>query len=147
MASQLGTKSGIEILADILKHCDAKTNKNILTGLEKDLPQVVSQLRRQIITFEDLAYCDPRGTQKLLKMISLRDLAVSLKGAPELVLKNLASNMSQRALQDLKEEITLSGPARAEDVENARARIIEVVSQLLNKREIFINRPGEPLAY
>jgi len=145
--TQLGTSTGLEILANILRHCDAKTNRHILGGLQKDLPQVVDKLRRQIILFDDLAYADPRGLQRMLKIIRIRDLAISLQGAPASVLKNIAANMSQRALNDLKEEITRQGRARESEVDAARDRIMAVVAELIKSRELFINRPTDDLVY
>lgn len=143
--TQLGANTGLEILANIMRHCDSKTNRNIMTGLAKDVPQVVLELRKKILMFEDLAYADARGVQKLLKIIRTRDLAVSLKGAPSAVLKNLASNMSQRGLGDLKGEIALIGPARESEVEAARERIMGAVGELINSKEMFINRPNDGL--
>ncbi|MEW6709976.1 MAG: FliG C-terminal domain-containing protein, partial [Candidatus Riflebacteria bacterium] len=112
MASQLETSTGMEILARIMRHCDAKTNRNILNGLQKDVPHLASELRKKILTFDDLAYADARGIQKMLKLIPLRDLALALKGTPQAVLKNIAMNMSPRNLQDLKAEIAATGPSR-----------------------------------
>lgn len=143
--TQLGAITGLEILANIMRHCDTKTNRNIMNGLARDVPQVVLELRKKILMFEDLAYADARGVQKLLKLIRTRDLAVSLKGAPPAVLKNLANNMSQRGLSDLKSEITLIGPAREAEVEAARERIMNVVAELINGKELYINRPNDGL--
>ncbi len=147
MASYNTGKTGVEILANILKHCDSKTNRNIISGLQKDLPDIAQELRKRILTFDDLAYGDSRGIQKLIKLISIKDLAVSLKGASERVLKNLAENMSQRSLRDLREEISLIGRATEADAELARERIMLVVSDLIKNRELFINRPGDDLVY
>ncbi len=147
MASQLETSTGMEILARIMRHCNAKTNRNILNGLQKDVPHLAAELRRKILTFDDLAYADGRGIQKLIKVIRLRDLAVALKGTPQAVLKNIAVNMSQRNLQDLKTEITAAGPTRESDVQAAQDRIMAVVAELIAAREMFINRPGDDLVY
>ncbi|HNX76473.1 MAG TPA: FliG C-terminal domain-containing protein [Candidatus Rifleibacterium sp.] len=141
--TQLGSVTGLEILANIMRHCDSKTNRNIITGLSKAAPQVVPELRKKILLFDDLAYADQRGVQRLLKLIRTRDLAVSLKGAPAAVLKNLANNMSQNGLSDLKNEITRIGPAREADVDAARERIMGVVAELMNNKEMFINRPND----
>lgn len=118
-----------------------------MNGLQKDIPQVVVELRKKILMFEDLAYADARGVQKLLKIIRTRDLAVSLKGAPPAVLKNLAANMSQRGLTDLKGEITGIGQARESEVDAARERIMAVVNELITSKELFINRPTEDVVY
>jgi len=145
--TQLGTSTGLEILANIMRHCDAKTNRHILGGLEKELPQIINELRRRILLFDDLAYADARGLQQLLKTVRVRDLAIALQGAPAPVLKNIAANMSQRALNDLKEEITRLGRAREQEVDAARDRIMAVVAELISRKELFINRPTDDLIY
>lgn len=145
--SQLGSSTGLEILANILRHCDGKTNRHILSGLQKDVPHVVTELRKHILLFDDLAFADSRGMQKLLKIIRIRDLAISLRGASQAVLKNIAANMSQRALADLKSEIATSGTARESEVDAARERIMAVVAELINSKELFINRSTDNPAY
>jgi flagellar motor switch protein FliG len=137
----------MEILANILRHCDAKTNRNVLNGLEKDVPHLAAELRKKVLIFEDLAYADSRGVQKLLKFIRLSDLAVALKDSPQAVLKNIAGNMSTRNLQDLKAEITATGPSKKADIEAAQDRIMAVVSELISNRELFINRPTDDMIY
>ena len=145
--SRMETSTGMEILASILRHCDYKTNRNILTGLEREIPHVAVELRKKIITYDDLAYADVRGIQTLLKIVRARDLAMSLKGATQDVLKNIASNLSARALNDLKEEITLIGPVREADVEIARERVMTVAVELIKNKEMFINRPNDDMVY
>ncbi len=51
---------GIDILADILQFCDIRTQTNIITGLTPILEKekrldLVAELRKQILMFEDLA--------------------------------------------------------------------------------------------
>lgn len=145
--SQLGSSTGLEILANILRHCDGKTNRHILSGLQKEIPQVVTELRKHILMFDDLAYADSRGMQKLLKLVRVRDLAISLKGASQAVLKNIAANMSQRALADLKNEISTIGAVRESESDAARERIMAVFAELINSKDLFIHRPTDDLAY
>lgn len=113
-----------------------------MKNLQTELPQVVSELRRRLLVFEDLGHVDPRGVQKLLKRITIRDLALALKGAPDSVLQNLGTNMSQHMIQDLRDEITAIGPKPADEIEAARARILGIVRDLINQRELYIERPG-----
>jgi flagellar motor switch protein FliG len=147
LASPLGTQTGLEILANILRHCDAKTNRNVLGGLQKEVPHLAIELRKKILVFDDLAYADGRGVQKLLKFIRLRDLAIALKRSPKAVLKNIANNMSQRNLQDLKAEITATGPSKAADIEAAQDKIMAIVAELVASRELFIQRPADDMVY
>lgn len=142
MTSQLLPRRGIDVLADILLYCEPETNDRILSGLKKTHPQVVAELRKKIITFSDLSRADPAGVQRLLRQVSLRDLAVSLKGAPEEVLKNLAHNMSTRAIEDLRQEITALRPTPSSEVEAARRRILGVARELRERKELYFKQPG-----
>ncbi len=135
-------RKGIDILADILQYTEPATVERIMKGLQAQLPKVVGELRRRLLMFDDLGYADARGVQKLLKRITLRDLALALKGAPDSVLQNLGNNMSQRMIQDLRDEITSLGMKPAGEIESARTRIMGIVRELINNRELFIERPG-----
>lgn len=134
--------TGVEILANIMKHCTPQTNRNIMNGLQTSMPDVVTKLRQKIIIFEDLAYADSRGIQKLIKMINMRDLAMAVVGCSETLVKNIAQNLSQNRMADFKSEITLAGQVSQKDTYEARDRIISIVLELIESRDLFINRPG-----
>jgi len=140
LADSTAPRKGIDILADIMKYVDQTTSRNILKGLKASSPDIYAQLKKRIFTFDDLAFADGRGIQKLLKLITLRDLALSMKGAPDEVLQNIASNMSHRSIEDLREEITYLGATPASEIESARSRIMVTAHKLIEKRDLFINR-------
>ena len=103
---------GIDILADILQFCDVKTQTDIVTGLTPILerekrPDLIKELRNQLVLFDDIAYANISGLQMLLKYVSIKDLAVALMGAPEAVVKNIASAMSKNMFNDLKTEASI----------------------------------------
>lgn len=143
MVNPFAARRGIDILADIMQCMEPASCRNLLNNLSKSVPAIANELRKRLLTFDDLAYGDPRGLQRLIKMTTLRDLALALKGANESVLQALASNMSQRAIEDLRDEITHLGPRRVSEIEEARTRILLTARQLIEKRELFINR-GQP---
>ncbi len=143
MASPFVARRGIDILADIMQYMEPAASRTLLKNLTKSVPAIAGELRKRLFTFDDLACGDARGLQRLLKQITLRDLALALKGANEAVLQALASNMSQRAIEDLREEITHLGPRRASEIEEARNRILVTARQLVEKRDLFIQR-GRP---
>ncbi|RCK79366.1 MAG: Flagellar motor switch protein FliG [Candidatus Ozemobacter sibiricus] len=143
MASPFVARRGIDILADIMQCMDPAASRTLLQNLAKSVPAVAGELRKRLFTFDDLAHGDARGLQRLLKLTTLRDLALALKGASEAVLQALAANMSQRAIEDLRDEITHLGPRRVSEIEEARHRILLTARQLVEKRELFIQR-GRP---
>lgn len=140
MASTFSARKGIDILADIMQHMEPGASRTLLKNLQVSMPAVVTELRKRLFSFEDLAFGDARGLQRLIKMTTLRDLALALKGASEGVLQALAQNMSQRAIEDLREEITHLGPRRSAEIEDARANIMTNAKRLVDKRELFIQK-------
>jgi len=140
LANTFVPRKGIDILADIMQFMEPTASHRLLKNLQGSLPAVVKELRKRLFSFEDLAYGDSRGVQALIKLTTLRDLALSLKGAPEGVLQTLAQNMSQRAIEDLREEITQLGPRRISEIEEARKNIMTNAKRLVERRELFIQK-------
>lgn len=136
-------RRGVDILADILRHTDSATTRRILRDLQKDIPRVAAELKQRIFTFDDLEFADPKGLQRLLKLVTLRDLALALKGAPEEVLGHIAHLMSRHALEDLRDEIAVLGRSSVHEVEGARDRIMEIVRRLMERNEIYFIRTNE----
>ena len=137
---------GIDILADILQYCDIKTQTFIITSLtpilEKEKrPDLIAELRKQIILFEDLAYANLAGVQMLLKYVSIKDFAVALMGAPEAVVKNIASAMSKNMFNDLKSEAALRKNVSQAEISIARERILKEVKGLINENRLYIEKP------
>ncbi len=133
--------TGVEILANIMQHCNHQTQQNILTGLKDSMPETVMKLRQSIVLFEDLAYADAAGIQKLIKMLTLKDLATAVYGSSEAIVKNFAKNLSQNRLRDLKGEIRLVGRPSNQEISEARTRIMNIVSELVSSKNLFIIRP------
>ena len=143
---------GIDILADILQFCDIKTQTNIISGLtpflEKEKrPDLIAELHKQIIMFEDLAYANQAGIQMLLKYVTIKDLAVALMGAPEAVVKSIASAMSKNMFNDLKAEAALRQNASQSEISLARERILKEVKGLIKENRLYIEKPDSNKIY
>ena len=143
---------GIDILADILQYCDTKTQTDIIAGLtpflEKEKrPDLIAELRKQIILFEDMAYANMAGIQMLLKYVTIRDLAIALMGAPEAVVKNIASAMSKNMFNDLKAEAALRQNVGQSEISLVRERIMKEVKGLINENRLYIEKPDSNKIY
>ncbi len=143
---------GIDILADILQYCDTKTQTDIITGLTPFLerekrPDLIAELHRQIIMFEDLAYANQAGIQMLLKYVTIKDLAIALMGAPEAVVKSIASAMSKNMFNDLKTEASIRKNVSQSEVSLARERIINEVKGLIKENRLYIEKPDSNKIY
>lgn len=135
--------TGLEILSNMMQHCNLETQENILTGLKDTMPEAVLQIREKLVFFEDLAYADAAGIQKLIKMLTLKDLAIAVYGSSELLIKNFAKNLSQNRFQDFKTEIRLVGKVSKADVAEARKRIMSIVFELVASKNLFIIKSSD----
>jgi flagellar motor switch protein FliG len=86
---------------------------------------------------------DDRSIQRVLREVDLKDLALALKTASEDVTNRIFKNISKRAVEMLKEDMSLMGPVRLRDVEEAQQKIVNIIRQLDESGEIIIARGGE----
>lgn len=133
---------GIRTVAEILNQMDKTSEELILKSIEEKDPILAEEIRKLMFTFEDLINVDDRGIQTLLKEISTDDLALALKMASDELKEKIFKNMSQRAVEILKEEMEARGPVRVSDVEKAQLNIVRVARKLEEEGKIIISGKG-----
>ncbi len=144
IGQELSSTGGTKALAEILNKASKSTEKNILSKMEESDPELASEIKSLMFTFEDIALIDDRGIQSILKHIDKKDLPLALKVADESLKEKIFRNMSERAANLLREDLEFLGPVRLKEVEEAHRRIVEVVKQLEEEGEIIVaGRGGE----
>lgn len=144
VSKSLQKVGGVESVAEILNLADRSAEKHILESLETEDPDLVEQIRRLMFVFEDIILVNDKGIQAVLKEIDNDELSLSLKTASEELRDKIFRNMSDRAVDLVKEDMEYMGPVRITDVEAAQQRIVDVVRRLEDSGEIIIaGRGGE----
>jgi flagellar motor switch protein FliG len=138
--SDLSSVGGLQPLVDIINRSDRATERMILEGLSERNPELAELVRAQMFVFEDIITLDDRAIQLVLRQIESGDLAVALKGVREDVRQKVMRNMSERAAENLSEEIELLGPQRVKTVEDAQAKIVQSIRALEESGQIMITR-------
>jgi flagellar motor switch protein FliG len=136
---------GTSHLVAILSTVDRSTEKHILERLTETDPELAEEVRKLMFTFDDLILLDDRSLQRVLREVDMRDLAMALKAARDDLKERIFSNMSARAAELLREEISYLGPVRIRAVEEAQQRIVSIVRRLEEAEEIVIARGEERL--
>jgi flagellar motor switch protein FliG len=95
-----------------------------------------------MFTFDDVIKLDDRAMQRVLRDVNKADLALALKGAPDHLKEKVFSNLSERARENLKEEIDILGPQLAKNVYGAQRKIVDVCRSLEESGEIVIAGSG-----
>ena len=93
--------------------------------------------------FEDIVQLDDRSVQLVLREVESVDLAPALKGVTEMVKGKITKNLSERAAENLMEEIDLLGPVRLKQVEEAQAKVVQTIRRLEEAGTITIRRGAD----
>lgn len=142
-STEMAEVGGVSSLVEILNRSDRTTERHILEGLEMADEELADEVRQKMFVFEDIANLDDRSIQLVLRQVDGKDLAVALKGVRTEVRTTILRNMSERAAQNLVEEIDLLGPVRLKTVEDAQGSIVRVVRALEESGQIVLARSND----
>lgn len=129
-------------VAEILNAVDDGVEERVFAHLESVAPDIAEQVRGLMFTFDDLLRLDNRSVQTVLKEASRDDLVLALKTASAAVRDLIFANMSARAREILKDDMSNLGPVKLKDVERAQANVVAVVKRLEAEQKITIGGEG-----
>jgi flagellar motor switch protein FliG len=141
--TELSNVGGLQPLVDIINRTDRATERLILEGLESRNPELAEEIRRRMFMFEDIIHLEDRAIQLVLRQVETNDLATALKGVADGVRDKVTRNLSERARENLIEEIDMLGAVRLRMVEEAQAKIVQVIRSLETSGQIEIRRGDE----
>lgn len=136
----MSTAGGVEALVEIINRSPRPTERSILEWLDSTDPELADQVRSQMFVFEDIVTIDDRSLQLVLREVEANDLATALKGVRPDVRDKIQRNLSERAAENLSEEIELLGPVRTRTVEEAQAKVVGVIRTLEEQGVLTISR-------
>jgi flagellar motor switch protein FliG len=121
---------GVPAVAEILNVSDRATERNIFDGLSKSRDELVQEIRRLMFVFEDIIKLQDKDIQTILKNVETNQWALALKGASQALQDKVLGNLSQRAADMLREEMSFLGKVRLSEVEAMQQKIVDVVRSL-----------------
>lgn len=124
---------GSDAAAQMLNRVAKEDGDAILEGLDQHDPQIASQVRRKMLTFNDLVSIDNRGFQNLLREVATEDLVMALKLANDEMKEKVFGNVSSRAADQIREELELSPPRKLSEVEAIQDQVVETARRLADE--------------
>jgi len=140
---ELAAVGGVQPLVEIINRADPTTEKAILEGLAERDEALAEDVRSRMFVFADITLLEDRAMQMVLRQVENADLSVALKGVTDEVRDTVLRNLSERARENLVEEIEMLGPVRLSQVEESRAKIVQSIRRLEESGQIVIRREGE----
>ncbi len=134
---------GVTPLVNIINRSDRSTERQIVEGLEALDSSLAEEVRSRMFMFEDVTTLSDRDLQLVLRQVDTGELALALKGVAEPVRDKITGNLSERAAENLLEEVELLGPVRVTQVEEAQQSIIRTIRTLEEQGEVAVRRGGD----
>jgi flagellar motor switch protein FliG len=141
--TEVSRVGGLDPLVNIINRSDRSTERQIVEGLESLDAALAEEVRSRMFLFEDVVQLDDRAVQLVLRQVETPALAMALKGVGEQVRAKITGNLSERAAENLMEEVELLGPVRLAQVEEAQQAIIRTIRSLEESGEIMIRRGSD----
>jgi len=133
---------GVKTVADVLNRMGRNESKNILDRLEQENPELAARIRQLMFVFDDIAFLPDKAIQEILKRSDKQTLTLALKGSNDELKEKFFRNMSSRAVETLKEEMSYMGAVRVSEVSEAQAAVTEIVRQL-EEEGVIVLTAGE----
>lgn len=142
-AASLG---GIKSVADVINYLDTSMETEVLDKIMEWDDALCTQIKDSMFIFENLVDIDNRSIQTLLREISNEQLMLALKGTTEAIKEKIFANMSKRAADLLRDDLSVQGPVKVSEVEKAQRDILAIARKLADEGSIALgSRGGEEM--
>ena len=121
---------GIERLSKMLADSDPATRKNIIEYLKTQKPEVYEKVKRIVLMFEDIVEFQDRDMQAIIRNLNNEDVARALAKADPAIVNKFFSNMSQGAVNAVKEIMEYSGEVNPAQTDEAQTKILDAIKTL-----------------
>jgi flagellar motor switch protein FliG len=111
-------------LAVVLSGLETDLRDQMLDEISKHDEETSKTVRNLMITWDDIPSIADRSMQEALRNVESNKLAVALYGANDAIVEKIRSNISERAVASLDEEISLMQDPIEKEVLDAREEVV-----------------------
>ncbi len=112
---------GVRTAAEIINLMKTQQEEAVITAVREFDGELAQKIIDEMFLFENLVDVDDRSIQRLLQEVDSESLLIALKGAEQPLREKFLRNMSQRAADILRDDLSNRGPVRLSQVENVDA--------------------------
>lgn len=133
---------GARAAAEILNFLGDGVDTAIIEGIKTSDEKLSQQIVDEMFLFENLLEVDDKGIQLIMRDVQSETLVVALKGADEALREKILKNMSSRAAETLRDDLSSLGPVRLSEVEAAQKEMLKVARALADDGQIVLGGGG-----
>jgi flagellar motor switch protein FliG len=139
-ASTLVSVDGVAKAAELLNSTGKAGQELILGFLDTEDPELATDVRQAMFTFEDLTRVSGRQMRVLLREVASERLVLALKGATDKVIDAMLAGLSTRAATLVRDDLEAMSNARKADVLAARREVVATALRLEADGQIDLGR-------
>ena len=132
---------GVEEAAKMLAGLGPDERERVLALIAKQDPTMAETLRHRMVTIEDLRFLTVKMIQDLLTKIDISQLGKALRLASDELRDHILSNVSKGIREDT-ESVLVGPPIRVSDAQEATEAIMAVVTKMVAKGELVLDKAG-----
>lgn len=129
---------GIRTAAEIINLMKTQQEESVIEAMRIYDGELAQKIIDEMFLFENLVDVDDRSIQRILQEVESESLLIALKGADEALREKFMRNMSQRAADILRDDLSTRGPVRLSLVESEQKAILLIVRRLAESGEVVI---------
>lgn len=132
------TSDRVTDLATMLRGLPRAERLALIQTIESREPDLANRIRTKLFRFEDLLKVEDRPFQLLIAQLSLRTVAMALKGADPKISEKVLRNISSRARDQFNEENESLGTVTAAKTKESQAEILSALRQFEEEGRITL---------
>ena len=133
---------GVKAAADMINRLGG-AQASMIEKIQAEDAELGELIKDALFVFDNLLKIDDRGMQAILRDVQADTLATALKGSDEEISEKIFKNMSKRAAEILRDDISSKGPVRVSEVEQAQKEILAVAMRLAEEGTIQLTSGGD----
>ncbi|MCK9781665.1 MULTISPECIES: flagellar motor switch protein FliG [Enterobacterales] len=130
---------GVRTAAEIINLMKSQQEENVITAVRDYDGELAQKIIDEMFLFENLIDIDNRSIQRILQEVESESLVVALKGCDQELRDHFLNNMSQRAAEIMRDDLSSRGPVRMSQVEAEQKAILLVVRKLAETGEVVLH--------
>ena len=134
---------GVRTAAEILNYVGSSNESAILGAVKEYDENLAQDILDEMFVFDNLMDVDDKGIQLVLREVQSDALVIALKGATEALREKILKNMSQRAGEQLRDDLESRGPVKLSEVESQQKEILKIVRRLAEEGQIALGGKGD----
>jgi flagellar motor switch protein FliG len=144
-SAQTKAMGGLKVAAEIMNNLDSSMEGDLMESIKEVDEDLSNKIQDLMFVFENLKDVDDRGIQALMREVSSEVLILALKGSDEELKEKIFKNMSKRAAELLRDDLSAKGPVKVSEVEGAQKEILTIARRMADAGEIQLGGGGEAM--